>query len=55
MSQSSKVIVVSAKDGEQAHDNCIAFTAQLNEEGDRNRLIAFLKSENMQIDRLIHN
>ncbi len=55
MSQSSKVIVISAKEEGQAHDNCIAFTAQLNEEGDRNRLIAFLKSENMQIDRLIHN
>jgi hypothetical protein len=33
----------------------IPFTARLQDEGDRNRLIAFLKAENMKLSRVIHN
>jgi NADP-dependent 3-hydroxy acid dehydrogenase YdfG len=33
----------------------IPFTAHLNVQEDRNRLIAFLKHEHMKIDKLIHN
>ena len=31
------------------------FQARLQDENERNRLIAFLKQENMKIDRIIHN
>jgi len=53
--QDHKVILVSPGEEATVPEKCIQFSAQLSEEGDRNRLIAFLKSENMQIDRLVHN
>ena len=54
-SQSHRVIAVSDHESAESDGNWIKFTANLSKEGDRNRLIAFLKSENMQIDKIIHN
>ncbi|TNV82221.1 hypothetical protein FGO68_gene9449 [Halteria grandinella] len=53
----SKVILVSqdASDHQALPQNAFPFTARIQEEEDRNRLVAFLKQENMKVTKLIHN